>query len=156
MTGKTNGLAVSSLFASLRMGMLVALRLICPMTFRHLFRRPDHDDDRHRPADRRPIDRTAPEAGDLTQPRFEPVDGWLRKAAPAAQKTAMWRWFATRYEEIEAAETNRKKASVEADKVLRKRFAAAVPSAVLEALIADVKRRRGNAWATLDLDKLSS
>jgi hypothetical protein len=41
-----------------------------------------------------------PEAGDVTQPRFEPVEAWLRSAEPAAQKTAMWRWFATRYEEL--------------------------------------------------------
>ncbi|MDM0032159.1 hypothetical protein QTI33_08420 [Variovorax sp. J22P271] len=44
-----------------------------------------------------------PEAGDTTQPRFEPDEQWLRSAAPELQKTAIWRWFATRYEEIDAA-----------------------------------------------------
>ena len=40
-----------------------------------------------------------PEAGDVNAPRFQPNDAWLRQAPPDQQKTAMWRWFATRYEE---------------------------------------------------------
>ena len=45
------------------------------------------------------------EAGDVNAPRFEPNDEWLRGASPQLQKIAMWRWFATRFEDPEDPET---------------------------------------------------
>ena len=44
-----------------------------------------------------------PEAGDVDAPRCEPDDDWLREAPPQLQKTAMWRWFATRFEDPRTA-----------------------------------------------------
>ena len=106
-----------------------------------------------------------PEAGDVNQPFFEPAEDWLRSAAPLEQKTAMWRWFATRYEELESSTPNAqggdfffgmKDPPVHADEVLRQRFGALVPSDVLEQLIADIQAKVGNVWAKVELDKLSS
>jgi hypothetical protein len=106
-----------------------------------------------------------PEAGDVTQPRFEPVEAWLGSAEPAAQKTAMWRWFATRYEEL-GPSTPRDTAGnyffgakgppVPAHEVLRKRFGGVVPAEVVEQLIADVQARAGNEWAEAQFHKLGS
>ncbi len=105
-----------------------------------------------------------PAAGDLTQPRFEPVDDWLRQASAVEQKTAMWRWFATRFEEMETTTPNDgdgnyligEKKPVKADKVLAERFDGLVPAPVLQALVDAVKARVGNRWAVMPLDKLGS
>jgi len=106
-----------------------------------------------------------PEAGDLSQPFFEPVDGWLRGASTAEQKTAMWRWFATRYEELESSTPHDeegnfffglKQPPVQADEVLRERFEGHVPPEVLAELIADVQAKVGNLWSVVEPDKLSS
>jgi hypothetical protein len=106
-----------------------------------------------------------PEAGDTTQPRFEPAEEWLRNAEPAAQKTAMWRWFATRYEELNPSTPHdadgnyffgTKGPPVLADEALRKRFGGVVSQEVLQELIADVQGKVGNQWAEIGLDKLSS
>lgn len=106
-----------------------------------------------------------PEAGDVNQPRFEPHDDWLRTADAASQKTAMWRWFATRYEELETstphdAEGNyffgRKEAPVRADEVLQERFGTLVPTEVLAQLVSGLQAKAGNEWAKVELDKLSS
>ena len=106
-----------------------------------------------------------PEAGDVNQPRFEPDDGWLRGADAASQKTAMWRWFATRYEELETSTPHdqdghyffgTKEPPVSAAKVLRARFGAIVPAQVLAELVSSVQTKSGDAWAKVELDKLSS
>lgn len=106
-----------------------------------------------------------PEAGDTNQPWFDPVDDWLRTAAPAAQKTAMWRWFATRYEELDPSTPHDRDGSyffgtkeppVKADEVLRSRFAHLVPREVLDPLIAGLQSKAGNVWAEVEFDKLSS
>jgi hypothetical protein len=106
-----------------------------------------------------------PEAGDLSQPFFEPADDWLPRASPAEQKTAMWRWFATRYEELESSTPHdgegeyffgAKEPPVRADEVLRRRFEGRVPTAVLDELIAAVQAKVGNVWAVVVPDKLGS
>lgn len=105
-----------------------------------------------------------PEAGDVTQPRFEPVDDWLRRASEVEQKTAMWRWFATRFEELAPSTPHDEegnydfgeKKPVKVDDVLTQRFGAVVPEPVLQALIKAVKAKEGNHWAVMELDKLSS
>ena len=105
-----------------------------------------------------------PQAGDTTQPRFEPDEAWLRQASPVEQKTAVWRWFATRYEELEPSTPHDRegnyffgrKQPVLADEVLRERFAALVPPEVLDGLLDDLKAKAGNQWVAFELDKLSS
>lgn len=106
-----------------------------------------------------------PEAGDTTQPRFEVKDEWLRTAEPPLQKTAVWRWFATRYEEMEPSTPHDSEGNfflgvkdppVSLDAVLRERFGDVVPHDVLDSLISDVQRRAGDQWVKMDLDKLSS
>lgn len=105
-----------------------------------------------------------PEAGDTTQPHFEPDEQWLRSAAPDLQKTAIWRWFATRYEEIDAATPRDadgnyflgvKDLPVTVDAVLIRRFGGLVPDATLTQLIRDAQAMAGNAWTTLQPDELS-
>ncbi|APW35818.1 hypothetical protein RD110_00130 [Rhodoferax koreense] len=103
-------------------------------------------------------------AGDLTQPRFEPVDDWLRGAPELEQKTAMWRWFATRYEEMELNTPHDEegnfligeKKPVKADEVLAERFGAVVPAPVLQSLVQTLKDKVGNRWAVMPLDKVGS
>ena len=106
-----------------------------------------------------------PEAGNTAEPFFEPVDDWLRGASPVAQKTAMWRWFATRHEELISSTPHdrdgnlffgMKDRPVQADEVLWARFSDLVPHAVLKELIADVQAKVGNVWAKVEPDKLSS
>lgn len=106
-----------------------------------------------------------PEAGDVNAPRFEPNDGWLRNADAASQKTAMWRWFATRFEELETSTPHdkegnfffgRKDPPVSAQEVMRERFAAVVPPDVLSGLVDALQAKAGDAWAKMELDKLSS
>lgn len=106
-----------------------------------------------------------PEAGDVTQPFFEPVDDWLSTAQPIQQKTAVWRWFATRYEELESSTPHdadgnyffgAKEQPVQADEVLRQRFGTVVPDEVLGSLISTLQSKAGNLWAKVDPDKLSS
>jgi hypothetical protein len=47
----------------------------------------------------RPLEPLPPEAGDVNAPRFEPNGEWLRRAPSQEQEMAMWRWFATRYDD---------------------------------------------------------
>ena len=106
-----------------------------------------------------------PQAGDTTEPFFEPDDNWLRGAPPVAQKTAMWRWFATRSEELLPSTPHDadghlffglKEPPVPANEVLWERFSALVPAVVLDSLLADVQDKVGNIWAKVEPDKLSS
>ncbi|KAF1050252.1 hypothetical protein [Xylophilus sp.] len=105
-----------------------------------------------------------PEAGDVNAPRFEPNDGWLRAAEPAAQKAAIWRWFATRYEEIETTTPSEatgdtlepQGGTVALDATLRERFAEVVPAEVLDGLIQQAQSRAGNDWTPHRLDKAGS
>lgn len=106
-----------------------------------------------------------PEAGDTTQPRFEPDERWLQSASPELQKTAIWRWFATRYEEMDGSTPKDadgqfflgvKEPPVTVEAVLLERFGRLVPAELLGSLVRDVRARAGDAWTVLDLDKLSS
>ena len=106
-----------------------------------------------------------PEAGDVDQPRFEPRDDWLQNADAVSQKTAMWRWFATRYEELETSTPHdreghfffgMKDPPVSAGEVLHARFDAVVPPDVVAELVRGVQSKAGDAWAKVELDKLSS
>jgi hypothetical protein len=105
-----------------------------------------------------------PAAGDVTQPRFEPVDDWLRGASPVEQKTAMWRWFATRFEEMETSTPHDdegnyligEKKPVRVDQVLAERFSQLVPAPVLQQLTEGIQTKGGEEWAVMPLDKLGS
>lgn len=96
-----------------------------------------------------------PEAGDVNAPRFEPNEDWLRSAPPEQQKTAMWRWFATRFEEFETAVPHDDQGDYVfteggpwlADEVMHERFDAFVPEDVVQALVESVQREAGNEWA---------
>lgn len=100
------------------------------------------------------------EAGDVNAVRFEPNDDWLRRAAPALQKTAMWRWFATRYDDPREAVPNEDGhflytdgGPFHADEVLHGRFDEVVPAEVIDELVASLQRSVGNDWALKPLDK---
>ena len=101
------------------------------------------------------------EAGDVNAPRFEPRDDWLRQAAPDQQKTAMWRWFATRFEDPETAVPHDEQGGYVftdggpwlADEVLHERFDRCVPADVVQSLVQRVRERVGNEWARRRLDE---
>jgi len=100
-----------------------------------------------------------PEAGDVDAPRFEPNDDWLRTAPPDAQQTAMWRWFATRYEDPNDPETaaphdgqgrrvySEGDGPFHADEVLHQRFDRCVPEGVIDTLVQRLRQQVGNDWA---------
>jgi hypothetical protein len=78
---------------------------------------------------------------------------------------AIWRWFATRYEELESSTPHdvegnyffgTKEPPVLADAVLRERFSHVVPQPVLDESIAGLQAKAGNLWAEAVPDKLSS
>jgi hypothetical protein len=101
-----------------------------------------------------------PEAGDVNAPRFEPNDDWLRQAPPEHQKTAMWRWFATRFEDPASAVPHDDQGGYIfteggpwlADEVLHERFDAFVPEGVVEELAQSLKQAVGNEWAKRRLE----
>ena len=101
------------------------------------------------------------EAGDPSAAQFEPDDGWLAAAEPALQKTAMWRWFATRFEEPAEAVPHDDEGNYlwdeggpcRAGEVLRQRFGGRVPAAVLDEFIERVEAEGGAEWAPRRLDK---
>jgi len=109
-----------------------------------------------------------PEAGDVDAPVFEPNDAWLQRASPDEQKAAMWRWFATRYEDPAQPETaapqdaggdrvfDADDADCRADLVLHERFDAFVPSDVVDELVRRVQQQVGNLWARRGIDKMGS
>lgn len=100
-----------------------------------------------------------PEAGDVNAPRFDPNEDWLRRARPDEQKAAMWRWFATRYEEPGSPESAKPHdgegrrvldegdSPFHADEVLHERFDRLVPREVVDDLVRGVQRSAGNGWA---------
>lgn len=102
-----------------------------------------------------------PEAGDVNAPRFEPDDDWLRDAPPDLQKTAMWQWFATRFEDPRTAVPNDDQGNFVfptgrgpcyADETLHERFDAFVPEGVVEELVQRLQQEVGNEWAKKKLE----
>lgn len=104
------------------------------------------------------------EAGDVNAPRFDPVDSWLRTAPAIQQKAAMWRWFATRYEDPQVATPHDDQGNYvftdggpfRADEVLHERFDRCVVPEVVQELVGDVQAEVGNDWALRRLDKSGS
>jgi hypothetical protein len=103
-----------------------------------------------------------PEAGDVNEPRFNPNEDWLCQAAnPAEQKTAMWRWFASRYEDPVVATPHDTQGNYEykdggpyyVDRVLHERFDDCVPRDVIDELVLRVQQEVGNEWGLKGLDK---
>lgn len=95
-----------------------------------------------------------PEAGDVNAPRFEPNDDWLRSASPQQQMTAMWRWFATRFEDRQIAVPHDDQGNYlfvegdpcRVDHVLHQRFDGCVAHAVVQGLVQRVQEKAGNEW----------
>jgi len=112
-----------------------------------------------------PLTPLPPEAGDVNAPRFEPNEAWLRGASPPEQKAAMWRWFATRYEDPADPEGATPRDAqgrpvypdeggpYHADEVLHGRFDRCVPPAVVEELVGRLQQHVGNDWARRADDK---
>lgn len=100
-------------------------------------------------------------AGDLTAPRFEPDEAWLREADLALQKAALWRWFATHFEDPRQAVPHDDAGNflygddepVQADQALQQRFGGQVDDAVLKAVHDALCAEVGNDWAHRRLDK---
>lgn len=102
-----------------------------------------------------------PEAGDLAAPRFEPDDSWLRHADDAQKKAAIWRWFATHFEDPREAVPHGPQGGflfgddepVKADQTLQARFGRLVAPDVLKAVQDAIRAQAGNEWAHRRLDK---
>jgi hypothetical protein len=104
------------------------------------------------------------EAGSIDAPRFEPDDGWLREADDGLKKAAIWRWFATHYEDPRGAVPHDSEGHylydegepVKADQALRERFGAVVPANVLQAVHDAICSEVGNDWVHRRMDKTGS
>lgn len=101
-----------------------------------------------------------PEAGDVYRPRFEPDEAWLGRASRVQQKTAMWRWLATNYEEPDVATPHDANGYLFLDggpfmtsSLLQDRFEGLVPNDVIGELIRSVQAEVGEAWAAKPLDR---
>lgn len=100
-------------------------------------------------------------AGDPASPRFEPHDDWLRDAPAPQQKAAMWRWFATHYDDPADSVPHDEAGNYlytdggpyDAGHVLRGRFGSIVGADVLGDFIAAVETEGGSQWALKALDK---
>ncbi len=103
------------------------------------------------------------EAGNIDSIRFEPNLDWLRNASPVEQKTAMWRWFASHFEELTIAVPHDGEGNflfadnrqVQADGAISGKFAGLVPEAVLSTFVADVVSKAGRAWTPRTIDKMA-
>ena len=103
------------------------------------------------------------EAGNLDAPRFEPAIDWLKTASRVEQKTAIWRWFGSHFDQHEEAAPHDGEGNflfannehVMADVALREKFSGLVPDEVLETLISDVVKKTGKAWAARTVDKFA-
>ncbi|MCM5678125.1 hypothetical protein M8A51_01090 [Schlegelella sp. S2-27] len=101
------------------------------------------------------------EAGTVDSPVFDVNEAWLRSAQPVLQKAAMWRWFATRYEDPNLATPHDKDGGFlytnggpyHADRLLHDRFDRLVPAQVVSELVETVRGEVGNDWAPKPMDK---
>ena len=101
------------------------------------------------------------QAGDVNAPCFHPNETWLRSAPVAEQKAALWRWFATRFDDPEEATPHDEQGHylfgngepVLADQVLTQRFQGLVSDKVIGDVIAAVCQEVGNKWALKRMDK---
>lgn len=102
-----------------------------------------------------------PAAGDVNAVRFDPNPEWLSEAPPEQQQTAMWRWFATRYEDPRFVTPHDNKGEYFytdggpylADRVLHEQFDGVVPEPVIDELVHDIQDEVGNEWALKTVDK---
>lgn len=101
------------------------------------------------------------ESGNVEEPRFEPDDAWLRGADDSLQKAAIWRWFATHFEDPREAVPHDDEGGflfgddepVKADRALHERFGDLVEPEVLQAVQEAICAEVGNDWAHRRLDK---
>jgi len=100
-------------------------------------------------------------AGDQTASRFEPDDAWLIHASREHQLAAMWRWFATRYDDPREAVPHDESGDYlytdggpfKASQVLRERFGGVVADDVIATLLDAIHREVGEDWALRGIDK---
>lgn len=100
-------------------------------------------------------------AGNVDEPRFEPDEQWLRDADDSLKKAAIWRWFATHFEDPRDAVPNDGQGHflyddgepVKADRALAERFGDIVPADVLEAVQDAICSEVGNDWVHKRMDK---
>ena len=100
-------------------------------------------------------------AGDQAASRFEPVDGWLQGASREHQLAAMWRWFATRYDDPREAVPHDDEGNYlytdggpfKASAVLQERFGGLVGDEVIATLLDAIHREVGEDWALRGIDK---
>jgi hypothetical protein len=100
-------------------------------------------------------------AGSIDEPRFEPDDQWLREADDGLKKAAIWRWFATHFDDPRGAVPNDGAGHflyddgepVKADRALAERFGNVVPADVLQAVQDAICSEVGNDWVHKRMDK---
>lgn len=93
-------------------------------------------------------------AGGIDEPRFEPDEQWLRGADDSLKKAAIWRWFATHYEDPREAVPHDADGRflyddgepVKADQALSERFGGLVSPEVLRAVQDAICSEVGNDW----------
>ncbi len=109
-----------------------------------------------------PVD-LPPEAGNLTESKFEPDDQWIQQADAEHQKAALWRWFATHFENPRDAVPHSENGDdylwgdgepVQADQALKERFGSLVPEAVVNEVLSALQSEVGNEWAHKRIDKV--
>jgi hypothetical protein len=111
-----------------------------------------------------PVD-LPPEAGNIAASHFEPNEEWLTQAAPEFQQAAMWRWFASRFEDPYHAVPHNEHSEdfmwgdgepIRADRALAERFDTLVPPSVINSVSKAVRDEVGNEWAIKRLDKVGA
>lgn len=111
-----------------------------------------------------PVD-LPPEAGNITTSHFEPNEAWLAQAAPELQKSVLWRWFATRFDDPHAAVPHSEHREdylwgegepIKADLALAERFRTLVPHAIIDEVARALRDEVGNDWALKRLDKVGA
>jgi len=111
-----------------------------------------------------PVD-LPPEAGNIAASHFEPNDEWLAQATPELQKSALWRWFASRFEDPYHAVPHNERSEdymwgegepIKADLALAERFRTLVPHTVIDEVARVLRDEVGNDWALKRLDKVGA
>lgn len=104
------------------------------------------------------------QAGSIDAPHFEPANQWLREADDSLKKAAIWRWFATHYEDPRDAVPHDAEGHylyddgepVKADQALAERFGGLVAPEVLKAVHDAICSEVGNDWVHKRMDKTGS
>lgn len=111
-----------------------------------------------------PVD-LPPEAGNPAASHFEPNEAWLAQASPKLQQAALWRWFASRFDDPYHAVPHNERGEdylwgegepIKADLALAERFGAVVPHTIIDQVARALRDEVGNEWALKRLDKVGA